>query len=71
MKYSYAVQGMTCGHCVTAITEEVMDLPGVSNVTVDLDRGLVDVIGTDDLPAAAVRAAVSAAGYEVVEGSAA
>ncbi|MGQ0842840.1 MAG: heavy-metal-associated domain-containing protein [Sporichthyaceae bacterium] len=71
MKYNYAVQGMTCGHCVAAITEEVMDLPGVSKVTVDLDRGLVEVIGGDDLPAAAVRAAVSAAGYEVVEGTAA
>ena len=36
---SYVVTGMTCGHCVHAVTEEVSALQGVENVAVDLDSG--------------------------------
>jgi len=36
---SYAVTGMTCDHCVHAVTEEIGALDGVSDVTVDLDAG--------------------------------
>ena len=62
---SYAVQGMTCQHCVNAVTEEVGKVPGVSEVTVDLSGGTVQVSG-DDLDDAAVAAAVDEAGYTVV-----
>jgi copper chaperone len=59
----YDVQGMTCGHCVLSVTEEVSDLPGVEHVEVDLGSGRLVVRGvvTDE----AIRAAVSEAGYEV------
>lgn len=33
---TYAVTGMTCGHCVSAVTEEITALPGVTDVAVDL-----------------------------------
>ncbi len=45
---SWTVSGMTCGHCVKAITEEVLTIDGVSSVTVDLDSGRLDI--TSDGP---------------------
>ncbi len=40
----YTVSGMTCGHCVSAVTEEVSAIPGVTDVTVDLDSGSLKVV---------------------------
>jgi copper chaperone len=62
---TYTVSGMTCGHCVASVTEEVGEVSGVEAVDVVLDTGAVTVTGSgfsDD----AVRAAVQEAGYEVV-----
>jgi copper ion binding protein len=67
---TYAVAGMTCGHCVTAVTEEVQRLDGVSAVDVDLDAGGVSrltVTSTKPVPVEAVAAAVDEAGYELAE----
>ena len=36
---NYPVTGMTCGHCVGAVTEELTALPGVTAVSVDLNSG--------------------------------
>ena len=36
---TYTVKGMTCGHCVGSVTEEVGEIPGVTNVDVDLATG--------------------------------
>jgi copper chaperone len=60
----YAVEGMTCEHCVRSVTEEVAEVPGVAAVEVDLASGRMVVRGAavDD---AAVRAAVDEAGYAV------
>ena len=62
---TYTVVGMTCGHCVTAVTEEVEALPGVTSVDVDLGTGGLTVTSTDPVDDGAVRAAVEEAGYEV------
>jgi copper chaperone CopZ len=62
---AYTVVGMTCGHCVTAVTEEVGALPGVTSVDVDLPSGGVTVTSTGPVDEGAVRAAVEEAGYEV------
>ena len=64
---TYIVQGMTCEHCLASVTEEVSEVPGVAAVDVDLATGRVTVTG-DGVDAAAVRAAVDEAGYEVVGG---
>ena len=61
----YTVQGMTCGHCVMSVTEEVEQVPGVTGVDVDLETGQVVVRG-DGFSDEAIRAAVDEAGYEVV-----
>lgn len=58
------VHGMTCAHCVSAITSAVAPLPGVTAVDVALGAGTVCVDGTPD--AEAVAAAIIDAGYDVV-----
>lgn len=64
----YTVAGMTCAHCVAAVTEEVQRVPGVDAVDVDLAAGRV-VVGGAAVDDAAVRDAVEEAGYEVVSPS--
>ena len=62
---TYTVVGMTCGHCVSAVTEEVSQLPGVTGVDVDLASGGLTVTSDSPVEESAVRAAVEEAGYEV------
>jgi len=62
---TWTVTGMTCGHCVQSVTEEVSAVPGVENVTVDLATGLLTVTSDQPLDDRAVRAAVEEAGYQV------
>lgn len=64
----YAVRGMTCGHCASAVTEEVTRIPGVTEVDVDVATGRVTVRSTGPVSDDAVAAAVDEAGYEVVPG---
>jgi len=59
---TYQVTGMTCGHCVQAVTTEVSAIDGVTDVQVDLESGRVDVTG-ENVADEAVRAAVDEAGY--------
>jgi copper chaperone len=63
---TYAVTGMTCSHCVAAVTEEVSRLDGVSAVDVHLNAGgdsRVTVTSAAPLAVDAVRDAVDEAGY--------
>ncbi|GIE19260.1 heavy metal transport/detoxification protein [Winogradskya humida] len=62
---TYTVSGMTCGHCVQAVTSELSELPGVAGVEIDLGSGAVTVTSTEPLTDDAVRAAVDEAGYEL------
>ena len=59
------VTGMTCGHCVAAVQEEVGRLPGVQGVEVDLASGRVTVESDAPLADEVLAAAVDEAGYEV------
>ena len=61
----YQVSGMTCEHCVRAVTTEVGALPGVRDVAVDLDTGAVTVVSDQPLDPETVRAAVDEAGYQL------
>jgi copper ion binding protein len=56
---------MTCGHCVSSVTEEVGALDGVQNVEVDLASGQVTVTSDRDIAEEDVRAAVTEAGYQL------
>ncbi len=62
---AYTVVGMTCSHCVRAVTEEVTQVPGVQDVDVDLGTGGLTVTSDTDIDDSAVRAAVEEAGYQV------
>jgi copper chaperone CopZ len=62
---TYEVQGMTCAHCVSSVTGALTKLPGVTDVTVDLDAGTVAITSSAPLDDAAVAAAVDEAGYSV------
>lgn len=65
---SFSIVGMTCDHCIAAVTEEVSRVAGVRDVTVDLVPGAVSTVTiTSDLPVSEddVRAAVDEAGYDL------
>lgn len=62
------VTGMTCGHCVSAVTDELAAIDGVHEVDVDLVAGgdsPVTITSDGPLDALAVEAAVDEAGYAV------
>ena len=64
------VTGMTCAHCVAAVTEELTALAGVDAVTIDLvPEGIsnVQIDLSQDVPDALIAEAISEAGYVVVE----
>jgi copper chaperone len=62
---TYTVTGMTCSHCVTSVSSEIKQIPGVTDVQVDLTAGLVTVASDQPLDDTAVAAAVDEAGYEL------
>jgi copper chaperone len=62
---TYTVEGMTCGHCVSAVTEEVSKLDGVNDVSVDLATGALTVTSLLPVTEADLRAAVDEAGYRL------
>lgn len=64
---TFTVTGMTCGHCVNSVTEEVSEIAGVTQVDVVLETGAVTVTADGAIDAEAVKAAVVAAGYSVAE----
>ena len=64
---TYTVTGMTCTHCVQAVTSEIAELPGVTSVQVDLGSGAVTVTSEAPLTDDAVRTAVDEAGYELAD----
>jgi copper chaperone CopZ len=66
---TYTVIGMTCGHCVSSVSEEVGAIPGVEAVEVDLATGALNLTSDAPVDVAAVRAAVEEAGYVLAEAS--
>ena len=64
-----SINGMTCGHCVASVTEELSEIPGVLNVEVILNSGgtsKVTVLADTPLDDAALGDAVSEAGFTLV-----
>ncbi len=63
---TYHVSGMTCDHCVRAVTDELMRLDGGSGAEVELANGSATITSASPLDEHVVRAAVAEAGYELV-----
>ena len=64
---TYSVSGMSCQHCVDAVTAEVGRLDGVEQVTVDLAAATVEVVSAAPLVDDQVRDAIDEAGFDLVE----
>ncbi|HET7432048.1 MAG TPA: copper ion binding protein [Nocardioides sp.] len=62
---TFDVTGMTCGHCVAAVKEEVGAIADVTDVAVDLATGRVTVAGDREVTRAEMAAAIDEAGYEL------
>jgi copper chaperone len=63
------VSGMTCGHCVSSVSEELEALSGVEKVDVDLNAGgisTVTITSSETLSSSEIGEAVAEAGYLVV-----
>ncbi|WP_323959803.1 heavy metal transporter [Arthrobacter sp. JZ12] len=68
-----SISGMTCGHCVSSVTEEISAIEGVQNVTVDLNKGGIStatVTSETELDPEQIGEAVAEAGYVVVSNDA-
>ena len=65
MNTTITVSGMTCGHCVNSVTEEISKISGVKEVKVDLDSGKVDITSESELAQADLSEAIQEAGYEI------
>lgn len=69
VRVDFAVEGMTCAHCVSSVTEELSEVAGVDNVTVTLVKDGVSTVSVHsttvpEIPA--LEAAIAEAGYTVV-----
>jgi copper chaperone CopZ len=62
---TWTVTGMTCGHCVASVTEELQEVAGVTDVAVDLPTGAVIVTSDRELTREDVETAVREAGYQL------
>lgn len=62
---TYTVVGMTCGHCVASVREEVTEVPGVETVDVELESGRLTVTSGEPLADDLIEAAVVEAGYRL------
>lgn len=61
------VKGMSCSHCVAAVTKALESLPGVSDVRVDLASGRVTFSSTQEIFKEDLVRAITAAGFELAE----
>lgn len=59
----YLIAGMSCAHCENAVREEVVQLPGVRQLSVNAGTGLLHLEAEGEPDDAAVLAAVEEAGY--------
>ncbi|MDA0634983.1 heavy-metal-associated domain-containing protein [Nonomuraea sp. MCN248] len=66
---TYTVKGMTCGHCVSSVKEEVGEVAGVTSVEVELKSGRLTVVSDGPVDQEKISGAVEEAGYELVGSS--
>lgn len=69
MSSTYLVRGMTCAHCVSSVTEEISEIPGVLSVSVDLvidGDSVVNVESGSEIDEKLIRAAIDEAGSDLV-----
>jgi copper chaperone CopZ len=65
METKINVIGMTCDHCINAVTDELTKIPGVTEVKIDLDSGEVDILSDFEINRIEITTAIEEAGYEL------
>ncbi|TXL65902.1 heavy-metal-associated domain-containing protein [Zeimonas arvi] len=63
MNQVFQVEGMSCGHCVHAVTGAIQEIDSAATVRVDLTTGTVEV--TSERPRSELAGAIREAGYEI------
>lgn len=61
------IKGMTCQHCVMAVTKALNDISGLRNVHVDLEKGEATFDNMANVPRQVIRQAIEKAGYQAGE----
>ncbi|MGP4054419.1 heavy-metal-associated domain-containing protein [Mycobacterium sp. 4D054] len=59
------VEGMSCGGCANSVRAELVHIPGVVGVDVDVTNGTVTIDSDDPVDPSVIRAAVEEAGYSL------
>ncbi len=70
VKATYRIEGMTCAHCVRAVTEALESVNGVESAMVDLESGLASITSKTPIDLEALRSAVEEEGYGIAPASA-
>lgn len=65
MTQTIFVSGMTCGHCINSVTEELSKINGVKKVEIDLAAGKVDIDSNEEISKVKIEEAIQEAGYEL------
>jgi len=60
------IKGMSCNHCVMAVTKALNEIDGIKNVKVDLAKGEASFVEGKPVDMTLVRKGIKKAGYEVV-----
>lgn len=60
------IKGMSCGHCVGAVTKALEGIAGITNVTVNLEKGEADYEQASPVEMARIKQAISGIGFEVM-----
>ena len=66
MNKTMKIEGMSCGHCTSAVEKVLRKIDGVAEVTVSLEEKSAQITLTKDVPEEALRNAVTEEGFEVV-----
>ena len=61
------IEGMSCQHCVMAVTKALESIPGVKNLKVDLAKGEASFENSQNAAREEIRKAVEEAGFAVAE----
>jgi copper chaperone CopZ len=61
------IKGMRCGHCVASVTSALSAIDGISEVNISLEKSEATFTQSKEVPMAAIKQAIAAIGFEVVE----
>lgn len=60
------IKGMSCQHCVMAVTKALKEIDGLQDITVDLEKGEASFNETRSVDKAVIKDRIKKAGYEVL-----